>query len=109
MANFHNFAVRIQQRFNELSQHELFTTVNGDDLWSTYLAAFPEGTNPLFRERTEHDCSCCRNFIRNVGNVVALIDDKYATLWDVEGLEYPYNEVAQALHKKVCSEFITGL
>lgn len=31
----------------------------------------PAGTNPIFRERTEHDCSCCRNFVKNLGNVVA--------------------------------------
>lgn len=101
MTAFHNFAKAIQQRFEHLSQHELFVTNQDKDrLWAVYLDAFPKGTNPIFRERTEHDCSCCRQFLKNLANVVAIVDGKVETLWDVpEQFEYPYDVVANELRE----------
>lgn len=66
------FAKAVHDRYNQLAKNELFVT--DIDLWDTYIAAFPEGTNPIYKVRAEHDCSCCRNFIRNLGNVVAIVD-----------------------------------
>lgn len=110
MPNFHNFAVAVNARFNEMQeQADLFVTVSGDDLWTTYLDSFPEGTDPIYIERTTHDCSCCRQFIKNIGNVVALSGLKYMTVWDIDNLEYPYNVVAEALRKKVRSADISNL
>lgn len=101
MSTFHNFAKAIQQRFEQLSQHELFVTNQDKDrLYQVYLDAFPAGTNPIYRERTEHDCSCCRNFLKNLANVVAIVDGKVETLWDVpEQFEYPYDVVANELRE----------
>lgn len=111
MTAFHNFAKAIQQRFEQLSQHELFVTnPDKDALWSAYLNTFPKGTNPIFRERTEHDCSCCRQFIKNLANVVALVDGKLLTLWDnPEAFEYPYDVVATALREFTRGHPISGL
>ena len=72
--------------------------VSGDDLWSSYLAAFPEGSNPIYRERTEHDCSCCRNFVKNFGNVVAINEGRITSIWsDYGSLDHPYDVVAEKL------------
>ena len=46
---FSTFAQQINTRLNTLAEQELFVTLPGDDLWATYLAAFPEGTNRLYR------------------------------------------------------------
>ena len=54
--------------------------ISGDKLWETYLESFPEGTNEIFRERREHDCSCCRHFIRSFGNVGGLINNKIVSI-----------------------------
>lgn len=62
--DFKNFKLAIAKQFDEMSKHELFRVdVDKDLLWNTYLSSFPEGTNPIYRERTEHDCSCCKQFI----------------------------------------------
>lgn len=77
--------------------------IDGDTLWQTYLAAFPAGTNPLYRERTEHDCSCCRHFIRTVGNVVAVVNGALVSVWDCAPADPAYAAVCAALRALVLS------
>ena len=56
---------------------QLFETdIDKDYLWNLYLDSFPEGTNPIYRERRWYDCSACRQFIKNIGGTV-YIDEKY--------------------------------
>lgn len=110
MSDFSVFAEKVRQRFEEMSKHELFVTVlHADQIWDLYLASFPEGTNPIFRERTEHDCSCCKSFIRNIGGVVALIEGEVHSVWNLNDLPHPYNEVADKLAQFVETYPITGL
>jgi len=80
----------------------LYTTdLDKHSLWDVYLSSFPEGTNPMFRERTEHDCQCCKNFIRDIGHVVAITDDlKLESIWDVENID-GYNQMDNG-YKIVC-------
>lgn len=94
--SFKDFADAVQQRYAELAQHELFV-VDMNDPFETYLAVFPGGTNPMFRERTEHDCSTCKSFIRTLGKVVAIIDGQRVSVWDVGPLPHPYDQVAASM------------
>jgi hypothetical protein len=88
----------VAAQFQRMSAHELFrTTVDKDSLWDSYLASFPEGSNPMFRKRREHDCSCCRQFVRAVGNVVAIIDGELTSLWDIEVPNPAYQAVGDAV------------
>lgn len=110
MTTFEKFSQQLRLRFEHLSQFELFTVaVSGDEVYAAYLDSFPEGTNPIFRERTEHDCSCCRNFIRNLGNVVAIIDGLTWSIWDIVGAEAPYDTVSSKLMELVESAPIASL
>ena len=106
---FNQFAALIHAQWVFMSKYELFTTISGDALWELYLKAFPAGTNPIFRERTEHDCSCCRNFIKNIGNTVALIDGQLVSVWNVMGAPAPYDAVTKAMAASVKGHPITGL
>lgn len=111
MEQFKPFAAAIAARFARLSNNELFTTdVDGDFLWAAYLGAFPEGTNPMYRVRTSHDGSYDRNFVRRLGNVVALVGGKLVTLWgDSDDLPYPYNVVCAHMDALVKNAQITGV
>lgn len=106
---FKPFGTAIHNRFKALSQHELYVTAAGQDVWDTYLASFPGGSNPIFKTRTEHDCSCCKQFIRSVGSVVSIIDGRLQSLWSVENLDSPYKEVAEALDAFVLASPISDL
>lgn len=88
--DFHVIRTAIAAQFERMHKtSSLFRSgVEKDALWPTYLSSFPDGSNPLFRERTVHDCTCCKQFIRSIGNVVAIIDGKVQTIWDVQAGEY---------------------
>jgi hypothetical protein len=100
MSDFHTFATAVHTRYNEMAKNELFEVdITPDEIWAAYLAAFPEGTNPVFRINTEHDCSCCRNFIKNLGRVITLgVNGERKTVWGLwEDSPAPYNEVGHVL------------
>ena len=104
-SNFHLFKDAVNRQFNVMKNHDMFrTTVEKDDLWNTYLESFPDGTNPIFRQRREYDCSCCRQFIRAVGDVVAIIDDKMVSIWDCPINDPAYKTVANAMSNLVKSK-----
>jgi len=74
----------VDEQFQRMAEGQLFEVdISKDEMWDTYLGSFPEGTNPIFRERREHDCNCCKTFIRNLGNVVSIQDGKLVSIWDV--------------------------
>lgn len=52
---FKVFSEAVHTRYLEMAKGEMFAADVGD-IFATYLAAFPAGSNPMFRERTEHDC-----------------------------------------------------
>jgi hypothetical protein len=108
VTDFRTFADAINRRFEAMSEGELYV-VDSDDVWPTYLAAFPEGTNPMFRERTEYDCSTCRHFVKNIGNVAEIIDGKLRSIWSGLDLPEPYRTVAEALDEHIGSRHIAGI
>ncbi len=94
---FEKFAKAVHARFVEMSKGELYVTDVGDDLFDKYLAAFPEGTNPMFRQRTEHDCNCCKQFIRRLGKLVSIDDGEIVSVWDHLHVPAPYSIVSAKL------------
>lgn len=111
MSNFHAFRTAVATQFQRMSSHPLFRVdISSDLLWSTYLSSFPPGTNLIYRERTKYDCSCCRHFIRTVGDVVAVIDGQLVSIWDIT-IPFPddstYQPVADALSRLILSRPIS--
>ena len=109
MSDFIRLKKAVQEQFSLMSKHDLFKTkVSKDDIWEMYLKSFPDGTNPIFRERTTHDCNCCRQFIKACGNVVAVIEGKSVSIWDVNVGGY-YQDVADAMSKLVKEQSIDNV
>lgn len=102
----------ITQRFAQMVHRDVFTVeIDRDALWEMYLKSFPFGTNPIYRKRTEHDCSCCRQFIKTVGHVVSIVDGNIETVWDHLNIDagHPYQVVAQAMSRYVAAHAIQNL
>lgn len=101
---FADLKIALQKQFQTMTDNNpvLFeTSIGKDAMWETYLNSFPEGTNPIYKERTEHDCQCCRHFIRDCGNVVAIQQGQVITIWDVVVNDPTYQAVADAMAKVV--------
>jgi len=110
---FKNFVNAIQKNLQQMSKDSsrLFTVnVDTDKLYNLYLDSFPAGTNEIYRERREYDCSCCRHFIRDVGNVVSIKNGELHTIWGIDPVsEDKYNVVAAALDAYVKQKAISGV
>lgn len=91
---------KMQKEFDTL----LIMNVDKDELWNTYLSSFSEEDNPIKRVRTEHDCSCCRHFIKNIGNVVGVKDCKIVSIWDFTVDDPKWQRVADAMSAYVKSK-----
>lgn len=113
MSEFSVFSKAVTNAFNTMvakdegKKMNLFIVdITGDELYAHYLASFPAGTNPMFRERTEHDCSTCLNFIKNIGGVIFAKGDDLFTVWDVVLDAGEYFEVAKSMAELVRSKAI---
>ena len=77
MSNFKEFKQAIQTQFQSMCEYKLFNTqTTKTEIWDLYLSSFPDGTNKIYKERREFDCQCCKQFIRQVGNVVAVLPEQ---------------------------------
>ena len=99
--NFRNFREQVEKNLKQIlknpwvAQDENFP----QKLWETYLFAFRKEDNPIFITRTEHDCSCCRHFIKTMGTVFSFKNGKVITAFD--GIEGDYDYVAKACQEAV--------
>ena len=112
MDGFMEFKKALQAHFNEMQKDadKLFEVlVDKDELWNTYLNSFPAGTNPIFRERTEHDCSCCRHFIKSIGAAIIIKDGQAHTIWELKLNDPTYRTVANALDKFVKAHAVSDI
>ena len=110
---FKDFVKAIQKNLQQMSKDSsrLFTVnVDTDELYNLYLDSFPAGTNEIYRERREYDCSCCRHFIRDVGNVVSIKNGELHTIWGINPVsDDKYNVVAAALDAYVKQKAVSGV
>ena len=107
---FTKFVEKLNAHFMEMIKNNpvLFeVNVDKDAIWELYLNSFPHGTNEIFRKRREFDCSCCKHFIRHMGNVVVLKHNRMQTIWDFDAESDTYQPVVDALDSFVKSQPVT--
>lgn len=109
---FKKFKNGLQENFKELTKdrtHLFEVDVDKEFMWNLYLDSFPKGTNNIFRERREYDCSCCRHFIKTIGNAVVIKNNEVKSIWDFETHSTTFQPVVDALSKYVKSKVVTDI
>ena len=109
---FSRLKIALQENFKEMSKEVgyLFeVNLDKDELWNLYLDSFTDGTNEIYRERRGYDCSCCRQFVKNIGNAVIIKNNKIKTIWDFETNSTTFQPVLDALSKYVKSKVISDV
>ena len=94
----------VENHFREMckdSTHLYEVNLDKDVLWNTYLESIPSEENKIYKVRREYDCSCCRHFIKSIGNVVSIKDGKLTSIWDFETKDQRWNAVAKSLSEYV--------
>lgn len=112
MDGFMMFKKALQKHFDEMQRGATYlfeVNVDKDELWNTYLDSFPAGTNEIFRERREHDCSCCRQFIKNIGSAVIIKNNQIHTIWELGLGDTTYQPVCDALDAFVKTHTVTDI
>lgn len=102
----------LQENFKKLTKeatHLFEVELDKDELWDLYLDSFPDGTNEIYRERREYDCSCCRQFVKNIGNAVFIKDNQIKTIWDFETEDTTFKPVLKALNNFVKSKAVADI
>lgn len=97
---FVEFKKKFQEHFELMSKDadRLYEVeVDKDILWNLYLDSFPAEANKIYRKRREFDCSCCRHFIKQFGNVVTIVNGKVTSIWDFRTDDDVFQPVLDAL------------
>ena len=109
---FKDLKIALQENFKRMTKDEthLFEVdLDKDELWNLYLDSFPAGTNEIYKERREFDCSCCRHFIKNIGNAVIIKNNEIHTIWDFKVNDTTYQPVINALSAFIKSKTVTNM
>ena len=102
----------LQNHFNKITKDavKLFEVeVDKDEMWNLYLDSFEKKYNPIYRQRRVHDCSCCRQFIKSIGNVVVIKDNEMYTVWDVHIQSDEYSPVFKVMSEYIKSKNVTSV
>lgn len=94
---FSTIKQQVKERFDTLAQTQLFTVEpDRDKIWELYLNGFSEDV------RQEHNCNCCKSFLRQYGGIVSLKNNKVQSLWDIE-VEDEYKQSIKNVKEYVLS------
>ena len=109
---FKEFRNEVSNHFNYMTKdvNYLFEVdVDKDELWNLYLDSFPSGTNEIYRKRREYDCSCCRQFIRQIGNVVTIKNNTVESIWDLNIDDGTFSVVAKAMSNYIHNHIVNNV
>jgi hypothetical protein len=112
MLDFKTVKIGLETHFAKMSEeneHLFVVDVDKDEMWNLYLDSIPPEDNKIFRQRREHDCSCCRHFIKSIGNVVSVKDGVITSIWDFETTEPKWNMVLKKLSEYIKSKTISDV
>ena len=112
MLDFKKIKIPLTKHFEKMAaENEILFVVNvdKDELYNKYMEAIPPEHNRIYRVRREHDCSCCRHFIKSIGRVVAIKNGIVESIWDFEADDPAWTNVARTLSNFVKQFPVVGV
>ena len=109
---FKKFKTQLQEHFAEMvkdASHLFEVAVDKDEMWNTYLDSYPAGTNMIYRKRREYDCSCCRQFIKTIGNAVSIKNGEIDTVWNIDIGDDKFQVVADTMDAYIRSKSVSNI
>lgn len=105
MSNFREVKLAVADKLAATSTTNLFTVVipERDTLVDIYLNSFDD-----LEERQYHNCNCCKSFIRQYGNIVAIINGEVQSIWEVKLQDTQYQKTVKALADYIKLQPIEG-
>lgn len=102
---FSKLKKQLQDNFNKLSKESslFYVTIDRELIWEKYIGGFNGAS------KQEHQCSCCRSFLRQFGGIVAIIDGKRVSIWDNIDAEIEYETSVNNLKEYIHSLPITDV
>lgn len=93
---FDIFAEEIRHRAEAWGTHHWYrSTINPDELWEAYLSGF---SDPEIRQ--QHNCHCCKSFIKKYGGLVTTKGKElFSPLWPEYTDTNLYSESLENIHK----------
>jgi hypothetical protein len=115
--NFKQLVVELHNHFNSMTTgvNNLFRVdVDVEKLWQGYQDGFSAEDNPIFRNKAEHECTFCKRFVRDFGDVVSIKDGKIVSIWDFVPSEGGYvkpiaNMAKLVKNKKIVNKYVNDL
>lgn len=112
--NFKQLVVELHSQFALMSTgvSSLFRVdVDVEVLWDAYQSGFSSEDNPIFRNKPEHECTCCKRFVRDFGDVVSIQNGKIVSIWDFIPSEAGYvksieNMAKLVKNKKIINKYV---
>ena len=112
--NFKQLVVELHSQFALMSTgvSSLFRVdVDVEVLWDAYQSGFSSEDNPIFRNKPEHECTCCKRFVRDFGDVVSIQNGKIVSIWDFIPSEEGYvksieNMAKLVKNKKIINKYV---
>lgn len=94
---FSSLKAPLMENFNKkFKDMPLFMVeLDRDKIVEVYLNSFPEEL------RQEHNCSCCKAFLRQAAGIVTIKENKMVSIWDglqVEGFQDVINNINEYVH-----------
>jgi len=76
--SFTEIKSKVQSNFKALAKSNtlFYVAIDRDTIWELYLGGFDE------TDKQEHNCNCCKSFLRQYAGIVAIKDNKVVSLWD---------------------------
>ena len=112
MNDFKQFAEAIKHNVDTLQEeHDTLynVSVTKDEIITNYMRNLPEDEKVTAWSNKKHDCNCCKAFLRNLSGMVAIVDGKLKTIWEISIPDNKYQATADAMDKYIKSHNISDV